>query len=367
MQAVGAWSGRAYRSFPSSPRTPLPKKESIDRNAHRELRDAGARLAVFAAGAALAMVAAALVAEAAGLEALRRVTDHVGLPWLALCFAGQLVGMLGYTLALRNVARMEGGPVLGLGLSARTVLAGFGVYGASHASGGFAVDYWVLRQAGLSRGQAVARIVALAALEWALLAPAALAAAVALLAGAGHVQGGMTWPWLAVAPGFLIAVWLSSPKRSSGLADPKGGGRLRSALAHLVAGVVILRSMATRPWQHGPGLLGVGLYYLGDLASLWAALHALSVSLSLPALILAYATGYAASRRSLPAGGAGVVEALMTFALVWVGVGLAPALAGVLLYRLFNFWLPMLPALLVLPSGARLRREYRQAGSLQAD
>ncbi len=42
----------------------------------------------------------------------------------------------------------------------------------------------------------------------------------------------------------------------------------------------------------------------------------------------------------------------MTFALVWVGVPLAPALLGVVTYRLFNFWLPVIPALAALPGGA---------------
>ncbi len=51
----------------------------------------------------------------------------------------------------------------------------------------------------------------------------------------------------------------------------------------------------------------------------------------------------------------------MTFALVWVGVPLAPALAGVLLYRLFNFWLPIVPALAVLPSVKELRRAFEEA------
>ena len=75
----------------------------------------------------------------------------------------------------------------------------------------------------------------------------------------------------------------------------------------------------------------------------------------------AYATGYVLTRRSLPGGGAGVVEVLMTFALVWVGLPLAPALLGVCIYRLFNFWLPILPALAVLPTVKQLRRDYRRA------
>jgi uncharacterized membrane protein YbhN (UPF0104 family) len=264
-------------------------------------------------------------------------------------------------VALRNVARVDGGPRLSFALTARTVLAGFGVYAAAHAAGGFAVDYWALRRAGLKRDEAIARVAGLGALEYAVLAPAALGAALALIFGAGHVQEGMTLPWLAVIPGFALALWVSSPKRSSRLSDPSVGGRLRGAFAHGVAGMVTLRSLATRPREHLPGLLGVALYWLGDIACLWGALRVFSVELSIPALIVAYATGYVATRRSLPAGGAGIVEVLMTFSLVWVGIGLAPALAAVLLYRIFNFWLPIVPALAVLPSVRDLRREFEEA------
>ena len=65
--------------------------------------------------------------------------------------------------------------------------------------------------------------------------------------------------------------------------------------------------------------------------------------------ILAYATGYALTRRSTPLAGSGSTEALMTLALHWVGEPVAPALAAVVVYRVFNFGLPCLPALLVHP------------------
>jgi uncharacterized membrane protein YbhN (UPF0104 family) len=212
----------------------------------------------------------------------------------------------------------------------------------------------------LKRDQAIARVAGLGALEYAVLAPAALGAALALIAGAGHVQQGMTLPWLAVIPGFVLALWVSSPKRSSRLSDPSAGGRLRGAFAHFVAGMVTLRALATRPREHLTGFLGVAFYWLGDIATLWGALHVFSVEISVPALVVAYATGYVASRRSLPAGGAGIVEVLMTFSLVWVGIGLAPALAAVLLYRIFNFWLPIVPALAVLPSVRELRGQLEE-------
>jgi hypothetical protein len=61
--------------------------------------------------------------------------------------------------------------------------------------------------------------------------------------------------------------------------------------------------------------------------------------------ILAYATGYALTRRSMPLGGAGATEALLTFALHWVGQPISAALAAVVVYRLFNFALLTIPAL----------------------
>ncbi len=63
-------------------------------------------------------------------------------------------------------------------------------------------------------------------------------------------------------------------------------------------------------------------------------------------VVIAYATGYAATRRSLPLGGAGVTEGLMTYALYWCHEPLAPALAAVLVYRVFNFLLVAAPAVI---------------------
>jgi len=319
-------------------------------------------LVLFVLASALAVLAAAFVAQAAGLEQIQRVTSRLDARWLVICLGGELIGYIGYVLALRNIARVDGGPRLSFALTARTVVSGFGVYAAAHAAGGFAVDYLALRRAGLKREQAIARVAGLGVLEYAVLAPVALVCALVLLADSGdHVQDSMTLPWLAVIPGFGAALWVSSPKRHARLTDPSGGGRIRGSIAHAVAGVVTLRALCRRPLHHLPGLLGVGFYWFGDIACLWAALRTFSVHVSWPALVVAYATGYVASRRSLPAGGAGIVEVLMTFALVWVGLPLAPALAGVLVYRLFNFWLPIVPALALLPSVRRLRVAHEQA------
>src|SRR5262249_59810755 len=127
----------------------------------------------------------------------------------------------------------------------------FGVFAATHAAGGFSVDYWTFRRAGLRRREAVARVLALGALEYAVLAPAALICAVVLLFGTGgHVQHAMTYPWLAVLPGFLPPLWVSSPKRAERLSHPGDGGRIRQGFAHAAAGIAQLRAPLTAPQRH---------------------------------------------------------------------------------------------------------------------
>jgi uncharacterized membrane protein YbhN (UPF0104 family) len=314
--------------------------------------------------AVLALGAIAGLADIAGAERIDRAARHLHPAWLALCFGGELLSYAGYVLAVRDTAKVDQGPQLSFGHSIRAVIGGFGVFAATRTSGGFAVDYWALRTAGEDREGAVARVLALGALEYAVLAPAALCAAIAILVDGEDISLGLTLPWLAVIPGALVAIWITSPGRARRYAthDP-GAGRIRGAFAHSVAGLSMLRRMLVAPpREHGLGLLGTAAYWAGDIACLWGALQLFgNPRLSTPALIIGYATGYVLTRRSLPAGGAGVVEIALTFALHWVGFPFVRALLGVVVYRLFNLWLPIVPALAVLPDVDELRRNFDQA------
>jgi uncharacterized membrane protein YbhN (UPF0104 family) len=311
----------------------------------------------------LALGAVALLADLAGGERIDRAARHLHPGWLGLCLGGELLAYAGYVLAVRDTARVDNGPSLSFGRSLETVVAGFGVFAATRTSGGFAVDYWALRSAGEDRDGAVARVLALGALEYAILAPAALCSSIAILVDGEDIPLSLTLPWLAVIPGAFAAIWLSSPKRAPRYADARGGGRIRQAFAHGIAGLSILRSMfVAPPREHGLGLLGTAAYWAGDIACLWGALQVFgNPRLSLPALIVGYATGYVLTRRSLPAGGAGIVEIALTFALHWVGFPFVRALLGVVVYRLFNLWLPILPALATLPRVTEIRRELAEA------
>jgi uncharacterized membrane protein YbhN (UPF0104 family) len=193
----------------------------------------------------LALGAVALLAELAGAEPLHRALRHLHPEWLLLCFGGQLLAYFGYVLAVRDTARVDGGPSLSLGRTVQAVVGGFGVFAATRTSGGFAVDYWVLRSAGEDRDGAVARVLALGALEYAVLAPAALCSAIALLVSGADVSMTLTLPWLLVIPGAMVAIWLSSPKRAPRYSKAPAHGRVWPSPTS--CGAVDLRWMFVAP------------------------------------------------------------------------------------------------------------------------
>lgn len=287
--------------------------------------------------------------------------------WLGACLAGELVAYVGYALTLRDMARVDDGDEMSLEVSAKTVVAGFGVFAATRSSGGFAVDYWAFRRTGASKRKAAHRVLGLGFLEYVVLSLIALAASAALFAGIdGHAGLSTTLPGLIVVPALVVAAWATSPNRVDRLSRP-ADGRLRNVFANLVAGASYVRQLLLSPREHGLGVLGNLMYWAGDIGCLWAALMLCGSSVTLAKLVLAYAAGYVLTRRALPAGGAGFVEVALTFALVGVGVGFVRALVAVVIYRLFNFWLPIIPALFLMPGIRDLRRRFRAAPAPRAD
>jgi uncharacterized membrane protein YbhN (UPF0104 family) len=316
-----------------------------------------------AAGASVA-TGFVLAASAGWPKVLRLVFARHAWIWLAVCLASEVVAYLGYVLTIRDMARVDGGHEIDLAVSAKTVVAGFGVFAATRSSGGFAIDYWAFRRAGASKRDAVSRVLALGFLEYAVLSFAALLASGALYWRLdGQAGDAVTLPSLAIVPLILFALWATSPKRADRLRRiDRRAGWWRRAFANSVAGAYNVRALLFNPREHGAGVFGSGLYWAGDMLCLWAALQLVGGNrISVAALVLAYSGGYVLTRRALPAGGAGVVEVALTFALVGMGVRFVPALIGVLVYRLFNFWLPIVPALALMPTIRDLRTRFRRA------
>lgn len=294
--------------------------------------------------------------------------------WLALSVVGLGFAYLGYVLGFREIARVDGGPRLGYRSAARVVATSLGAFAVSSA-GGPAVEYWSINRAGATRNEAITRVLALNTLKFFVLGVGAAVAAAFVVAGAGAgAPIGFTVPWLAVVPVCVaLALWLSSERRLRREPPPRPECGLRGferclvylareGLRDAIRGVVYVRHLLARPGRYPAGVIAFPVYWAGQVLALYAAVRAFGVTAGLAAIVLAYATGYLATILPLPAGGSGGVEAAMSYALHAVGVPLAPALLGVLAYRVITFWFPLVPVLAVLPSIRRLESDLRAVG-----
>jgi uncharacterized membrane protein YbhN (UPF0104 family) len=311
----------------------------------RKLRQHPVKLTCVAFAVAAAVVV--IIAGAYGFGAFADAWRNLNPAWILLVMGGELLAVPAYAIAYRIVAKINAGPALPWSLTLRAVVAGFGAFAPG---GGFALDKQLLHAVHNDERGATVRVLGLGALEWALLAPAAWISAVALLAGGNtKAMPSLLWPWaIAVPIGFAIGLWLAAPSQRERFAAKEGDGRMHAAFARSLRGVGILHSLVRDP-QCFLAVVGAAFYWVFEIAAFYGAIRFIGLQPNLGETILAYATGYALTRRSLPLGGAGATEALMTFALHWVGQPVPAALAAVVVYRVFNFVLPTFPALLVRP------------------
>lgn len=320
---------------------------------------------------ALAAAAVAAVAIINGFAAFRHAWTDLHVGWLALVFGAEVLAIPAYAGLYRRVAELEGGPRTPFPLVLRLVMAGFGPFAPD---GGFALDKRALQGLEKDEQSATVRVLGLGALEWAVLAPATWVAAVVLLVtGDPRPMGSLLWPWVIAVPvGFAIALWLAVPERTDRISE--GDGRWREPLGKALRGVGVLRTLTRDLARSWVAWGATALYWALDIAAFYGAVRFIGLRPDLGETILAYATGYALTRRSMPLGGAAVTELLMTFSLHWVGQPIAPALAAVVTYRVFNFVLPAAPALVVRrrlrpllqaaeEGRAPTRREQRLAGA----
>ena len=294
-------------------------------------------------GAVLSAAAIIGVSWAAGFTAVASHFRHVDGMWLPLALAAEVLAYIGYVLAYREVARVEDGPSMPHSKALALVATGFGVF---IARGGFSVDLHAFKQE-LSDRDARVRVLGLGALEYALLAPATCIVAILLLLDHVHrPAAGLTMPWaIAVPAGGILA--LSALRLRDRL---RGGTGWRDHVAQWLDSIHVLRQLFIK-LEHIAGPLGTGIYWFGDIACLALCLRAYQGHFpSVAPLLVGYATGYALTRRTLPLAGAGAVEALLPFALLWTGTPLAAAVPAVFAYRLVNFWLPIVPAVFGLRS-----------------
>ncbi|MDX6479595.1 MAG: hypothetical protein QOG85_105, partial [Gaiellaceae bacterium] len=282
--------------------------------------------------------ASIVVVWVAGFGAVTHVARHANLYWFPFALTGAFVAHIGYVFAYREIAHVDRGTRIGALRAGAVVAAGFGMF---FPRGGFGVDIEALEDLGVPTAEARIRVLGLGSLEYAVLAAGAWVCAAILLARHSPAEHAVVLSWLVGVPaGTFLAVvavahreWLSR-------------GWLRKVLRPALDAIYIVGLIVAAPRRHGfKALNGMAFYWAGEVFVLWVCLAAFTRHLpSIPAVVVGYATGYALTRRTLPLAGAGAVEALLPFALHWVGFPLAAAALAVFAYRIFNLWLPIVPA-----------------------
>jgi len=289
----------------------------------------------------------------AGFTKLGDTLSGAAWGWLGLCAVGQIGVFVGYAGAFRMSVAGSGDllaapgsdpPPVGFWYSLKVALAGFGLTQLVAAGGaaGMAFTFWVFRRLGFSKPNAMLQLITLnTAVYFVFGVVGWLGALAGLLDPAVPIA--MAASWLAsFAVVIALARWFIQPHRKARFTEAEVKSRLRRALA-----VGVSAAARVREYMHtadGQRLLAWALlYWIGDLVSLWAALQAFGVTVSVPAVVVAYVLGYLAQSVPIPLIATGGVDAATTFTLRAVGVPIEVALLGVVAHRVFAFWLPVIP------------------------
>lgn len=292
------------------------------------------------------------MAYVAGFGAVHDRLAHAQWWWLAVAGGGVVLAYVGYFFAYRGIHRAEDGPELDLLSLLAVVTAGFGGF---LTQGGTALDDFAMRAGGASKREAKVRVTALAGFEHGALAIIACPAAIAaIIVGEKYPRSDFTWPWAVIAPiGFAIAIILAERFRDR-LRRRKGW---RGRVGVFFDAIHIVWEILRRPRAYGYALLGMLLYWGGDIFALWAATTAFGFQMTATEVIIALSTGMVLTRRTAPLAGAGLVLVALV-ATLWnaAGVPFAAATLGVAAYRMFTLFGPVPLGLLALPKLRALGR-----------
>jgi uncharacterized membrane protein YbhN (UPF0104 family) len=297
--------------------------------------------AMVSVGLVLSVGALAAITVDVGWHALWRVLENADWTFALYIPVAVAVSYLGYSIAYREVANAENCD-LSFVETLRLVTSGFGPLSPR---GGYSIDVRELTKRGIDRDIAKQRVRVLGLLEYAVLAPATMLCAIYMQVRGLKAQSGVVPSWIIGVPlGTILVVWLLIRYHRRG--RPKTWwSPVRNNLDAIDGLLVLLKSGRRTP----TAAFGMLLYWAGEIAALGLCIDVFGHRRGAVAVItVGYATGYALARRALPLAGAGVVEGLMPFALTWVGFPLAASVLAVIAYRVFNLWLPMIPAVIAL-------------------
>jgi pimeloyl-ACP methyl ester carboxylesterase len=311
-----------------------------------------------AAGTALAVVAAAAVAERTALAASFTVLAQLHWLWIPAAVGLESASMAAFAVMLRRLLA-AGGASVGVRPMLATAYAANAVSVSVPLAGPALATAFTFRR--FTRQGADAPLAG-----WSLLAGGMIssAAAALIVVGGGLASGNILVTAVAV-PGGVLAVAVLVVAGAAARRPRLRGALERPAAWTLQQGTRLLRRAAGEPrqtiraWAERLGSLrlspaawtavtGLALAnWLADAAVLAVSIRAAGATVPWHDLLLVYGVGIAAQSLNITPGGLGVTEGSLSLALVATGLGASRALAAVLLYRLASFWLVALAGWLV--------------------
>jgi uncharacterized protein (TIRG00374 family) len=290
--------------------------------------------------------------------------------WIFIAFGLKAISYVSYIWYFRAIFDREA-PLIGWLGSYHISMAGVAatrMIGAAGA-GGVALTFWAVRKAGMGRRDSISYLVAFYVILYGIFMFALLLGGLLLRE---HVLPGPAPFALTVIPaligGIVILFFLAAllvPTNVERLAGHWASGRGRLAtLAGKTAAVPALIGQGTRiafklTRERDVGLIGALGWWVFDLATLWACFQAFGYTVPFGALLMGYLFGWIANVIPTP-GGVGAVDGGMIGAYAAFGVPVDIAVAAVLAYRIFAFFLPTIPGVISFLRLRRLTAEWQE-------
>jgi uncharacterized membrane protein YbhN (UPF0104 family) len=303
----------------------------------------------------LAVVTAALLLASTlpGLEELPSHLAGADPVWVALALVLEILSVLSFSLAFHGAFDRRSTPRSSASLS--LAVQGMNIILPAGGSGGLAIGAVIMDRAGVPRGFAASRTVALflvtSLVSFAAIVVAGLGVATGLLSGEAALVATLV---PAIGAALVIAGVALLPRVISADSERPAGrvrGLLWSVRTHLSDGVDASAAFL----RCGDPLVIWGSigYFAFDVAALAASFHAVGVDgLPIGLLILAYTLGHAGAIIPLP----GSSEGGLVAAFALYGSPVAGATAAVLAYRALHAGVPMALGVIGLADVQRLLR-----------
>lgn len=283
----------------------------------------------------LLLVLGLVAALAPGLGQVRSLIGDASAGWLALAIGLEVLSSLSYVLMFRPAfcKRMTWRSTFEISLSELAV----GSIVPASGAGGIALGAWILNRSGMPGAVVARRSVAFLLIKSSINFVAVAVIGFAMFLGVGpHLSPALTLLPAIAAVAAIVAVACAG-RLTRRLAN-SSRARLRKALGALADGVEEAGALLR---MRDPMLLAGAIgYWLFDNLVVLATFHAFGEVPPLIIVLQAYLIGQLGGALPLP-GGLGGIDGGLIGTLVVFGVDAAQATAAVLLYRVIQFWVPL--------------------------